>query len=74
MSLQERILGISALTPGNVDDPTPLPLKRRALKVKVKDKPDDPRTPTASQMGTGAPNVDTDRDPPDVTYSTMRRR
>lgn len=73
MSLHGRIIGISALTPGNVSDAPALPLKRRKLKIKIKDKPDAPPTPTAAQQATGAPNVDTAREVPNVTWSLRLR-
>ena len=74
MSLHERIIGISMIGPGNVSKGmAALPLKRRKLKTKIKDKPDAPPTSTAAQRAAGAPNVDTSRDVPDVTWSIMPR-
>ena len=70
MSLHERVIGISMIHPANVSKGmAALPLKRRALKTKVKDKEDDPPEPTAAQRAAGAPNVDTARDVPNITWA-----
>ncbi len=68
MSLYERVIGISDLEPGNISRTKPLPTRRK-LRVKVKDKPDDPPTPTTAQMATGAPKVDTAREVLNVVWS-----